>query len=145
MLTIRLQRIGKKNNATYRLVLAEKGRDTQGRNLEILGTYNPRIKVNGFLPKTDRVKYWLEKGAQASNTIHNLLLKAGLITDQKKKKSVYISTKRAAKIAEKTAAKAGQEKSAKPAESAPVEAPATPVEVAPAEAPAVPVEATPAV
>lgn len=126
MLTIRLQRIGKKNSATYRLVLAEKGRDTQGRNLEILGTYNPRTKVDGFLPKTDRVKYWLEKGAQASNTIHNLLLKAGLITDQKKKKSVYISTKRAAKIAEK-------KKSAKLAEAP----------VAPVEAPVVAVEATP--
>lgn len=120
MLTIRLQRIGKKNSATYRLVLAEKGRDTQGRNLEILGTYNPRTKVNGFLPKADRVKYWLEKGAQASNTIHNLLLKAGLITDQKKKKSVYISAKRAVKIAEK-------KKLAKPAET-----PAAPVEPTPA-------------
>lgn len=135
MLTIRLQRIGKKNAPTYRLVIAEKGRDTQGRNLEILGTYNPRAKENGFLPNTDRLKYWLEKGAQASNTLHNLFLKAGLISGEKKKKSVYISTKRAAKIAEKTAAKAtavaGQEKAAKPAE-----APAAAAGPAPAEAPA---------
>ncbi|MBI2037881.1 MAG: 30S ribosomal protein S16 [Candidatus Magasanikbacteria bacterium] len=124
MLTIRLQRMGKKNAPTYRLVIAEKGRDTQGRNLEILGTFNPRVKENGFMPNTERVKYWLEKGAQPSNTLHNLFLKSGLVSDEKKKKSVYISTKRAAKIAEK-------KKSAKPAvETAP--AGATPAETAPA-------------
>ncbi len=120
MLTIRLQRIGKKNAPTYRLVIAEKGRDTQGRNLEILGTYNPRAKENGFVPKTDRVKYWLEKGAQASNTLHNLFLQAGIVSGEKKKKSVYISAKRATKIAEK-------KKSEKPAE-----APAATTEAAPA-------------
>lgn len=119
MLTIRLQRIGKKNAPTYRLVIAEKARDTQGKNLEILGTYNPRAKENGLMPNADRVKYWLSKGAQASNTLHNLFLKAGLISGEKKKKSVYISTKRAAKLAEK-------KKAEKPAE-----APTAP-EVAPA-------------
>lgn len=101
MLTIRLQRIGKKNAPTYRLVVAEKGRDTQGRNLEILGTFNPRTKANGFIPNTDRIKYWLSKGAQASPTLHNLFLQAGIISGEKKQKSVYISTKRAGKIAEK--------------------------------------------
>lgn len=101
MLTIRLQRLGKKNAPTYRLVLAEKGRDTQGRNLELLGTFNPRAKENGFVPNTDRIKYWLEKGAQPSDTLHNLFLQSGIISGEKKKKAVYISAKRAAKIAEK--------------------------------------------
>lgn len=112
MLTIRLQRIGKKNAPTYRLVIAEKGRDTQGRNLEILGTFNPRAKTNGFIPNTDRVKYWLSKGAQASPTLHNLFVEAGIISGEKKQKSVYISTKRAAKLAEK-------KKAAQPAAPAP--------------------------
>ncbi len=117
MLVIRLQRMGKKNAPTYRLVIAEKGRDTQGRNLEILGTFNPRVKENGFLPNVDRIKYWLAKGAQASPTLHNLFVKSGLIAEKTKKKSVYISNKRAKKIAEKN-------KSAKPA--------AAPAETAPA-------------
>ena len=101
MLTIRLQRLGKKNTPTYRLVIAEKARDTQGRNLEILGSFNPHVKENGLVPNTERIKYWLEKGAQTSNTAHNLFLKAGIIGGEKKKKSVYISKDRAAKIAEK--------------------------------------------
>ena len=113
MLTIRLQRLGKKNTPTYRLVIAEKARDTQGRNLEILGSFNPHVKENGLVPNTERIKYWLEKGAQTSNTVHNLFLKAGLISADKKKKSVYISRDRAAKLAEKstaTAAKAAEAK-----------------------------------
>lgn len=101
MLTIRLQRMGKKNNPTYRLVIAEKARDTQGRNLEILGLFNPHAKENGLAPNAERIKYWLDKGAQTSNTVHNLFLKAGLISGEKKKKSVYISQSRAAKLAEK--------------------------------------------
>lgn len=109
MLTIRLQRIGKKNNPTYRLVISEKARDTQGRNLEILGSFNPHAKEGGLIPNIDRIKYWLEKGAQTSNTVHNLFLKAGIIGDAKKKKSVYISKERAAKIAEKVKANAPKE------------------------------------
>jgi len=112
MLTIRLQRIGKKNAPTYRLVIAEKGRDTQGRNLEILGTFNPRAKENALVPNIERIKYWLAKGAQASGTLHNLFLQAGIINGEKKKKAVYISTKRAAKIAEKKKAQAAAEASA---------------------------------
>ena len=101
MLTIRLQRMGKKNTPTYRLVIAEKARDTQGRNLEILGSFNPHAVEGGLIPNTDRIKYWLDKGAQTSNTVHNLFLKVGLISADKKKKSVYISKERAVKIAEK--------------------------------------------
>src|SRR3990167_11470423 len=113
MLTIRLQRIGKKNNPTYRLVIAEKARDTQGRNLEILGSFNPHAKEGGLLPNTERIKYWLEKGAQTSNTVHNLFLKAGIIGGEKKKKSVYISQTRAVKLAEKSTAVAAKAVEAK--------------------------------
>lgn len=113
MLTIRLQRIGKKNTPTYRLVISEKARDTQGRNLEILGSFNPHAKEGGLIPNTDRIKYWLEKGAQTSNTVHNLFLKAGLISDAKKKKSVYISRERAVKLGEKSATAAAKAAEAK--------------------------------
>ncbi len=109
MLTIRLQRIGKKNTPTYRLVISEKARDTQGRNLEILGSFNPHVKENGLIPNIDRIKYWLGKGAQTSNTVHNLFLKAGIISGEKKKKSVYISKERAVKLAEKAKAAAPKE------------------------------------
>ena len=100
MLTLRLQRIGKNKFATYRLIVSEKARDTQGVYLEQLGTFNPHDKVQQFKPIADRVTYWISKGAQASGTVHNLLVKEGLLKD-KKVKSVFLSKKRKTKIAEK--------------------------------------------
>ena len=100
MLTIRLQRIGKNKKPTYRLVISEKARDPQDRYLENLGTYNPFLKENSFQPKTERINYWLSKGAQTSNTIHNLLVVNQVIKGEKKR-SVYLSKKRKTKVAEK--------------------------------------------
>ena len=105
MLTIRLQRIGKKKIPTYRLIVSEKGRDTYDVYLENLGTFNHHAKENAFQPKADRVTYWLEKGAQTSNTVNNLLLNAGIMKGAKKK-SVFLSEKRKKKIAEKKKAEA---------------------------------------
>ncbi len=100
MLAIRLQRIGKKKFATYRIIVSEKARDTQGTYLEQVGTYNPHAKENQFAPVVDRVKYWISKGAVPSDTIHNLLVSAKMI-EGKKKKSVFISKKRVVKLATK--------------------------------------------
>ena len=100
MLTIRLQRMGKKKQPTYRVIVSEKHKDTQAGSLEILGHYNPTVnpKVKEF--KADRINYWIEKGAQMSDTVHNLLLGAGIV-EGKKKKAVYLSDKRRAKITAK--------------------------------------------
>ena len=98
MLTIRLQRVGKKKYATYRLIISEKARDTQGKYLELLGSFNPHAKEGGLIVKADRIKYWLGTGAQMSDTVHNLFIVNNLIVDKKKKKSVFISKKRAEKI-----------------------------------------------
>jgi small subunit ribosomal protein S16 len=83
MLVIRLQRVGKRNQPSYRIVLAEKGAPIKGRFLEILGNYNPRLKTKNF--KNDRILYWLSKGAKASPTIHNLLIDEKIIEGQKVK------------------------------------------------------------
>ncbi len=115
MLTIRLQRVGKAKFPTYRLIVSEKARDTHDNFLENLGTYNPHVKENQFLPKVDRIKFWLEKGAQTSDTLHNLLVTAGIIQGAKKK-SVYLSTTRKAKLAEKKKAEAPAAASAAPAQ-----------------------------
>lgn len=103
MLTIRLQRVGKKKMPTYRLVVSEKARDTQDRYLELLGTYNPHVAGEQFKPIADRIKYWISKGAQVSPTVHNLLVKAKVIVG-KTQKAVFISKKRNAKVTEKKAA-----------------------------------------
>lgn len=124
MLTIRLQRLGRSKFATYRLIISEKARDTQGRYLEQLGVYNPHAKENQFNAQVDRVKYWISKGATASDTVHNLLV-ANKIIEGKKKKSVYLSTKRKTKL---------EAKKPKVEKAAPVAAPTA--EVKPEAAPA---------
>lgn len=101
MLTIRLQRIGKRKQPYYRLIISEKGRDTQAGSLEILGHYGPTQTPKILELNVDRIKHWLNVGAQTSNTIHNLLVKEGIISGEKKKKSVKISNKRKTKIEKK--------------------------------------------
>lgn len=100
MLAIRLQRIGKKKFATYRIIVSEKTKDTWGTYLEQVGTFNPHAKENQLVPNTERITYWIGQGAQPSDTLHNLFVNAGLIKE-KKKKAVFISKRRAAKLAEK--------------------------------------------
>mgnify|MGYP001601604409 CR=1 FL=1 len=83
MLTIRLQRVGKKNQPAFRLILTEKKNPVKGKFQEILGSYNPRLKTKSL--KGERIKYWLSKGAQLSATAHNLLVNEGIITAKKVK------------------------------------------------------------
>lgn len=131
MLMIRLQRVGKKKLSSYRLIISEKARDTKDVYLELLGTYDPHAKENQFKPNAERINYWLSKGAQASTTIHNLLVSAGIVKG-KKEKSVFLSKKRTVKVAAKnqaaTAAKAAAKEAAeKAAEAAKVAAEPAPV------------------
>jgi len=100
MLRIRLQRLGKKKQPTYRFVVSEKQKDTQSGTLEILGEYNP-IRVEKVINlKEDRIKYWISVGAQPSATVNNILVNAGVI-EGKKAKSVTITNKRTAKLEKK--------------------------------------------
>jgi len=83
MLTIRLQRTGKKNQADFRIVLAEKEAPVQKKFAEILGSYNPRRKT--FQVKEERVKYWLGQRVELSETVHNLFVTKGLVEGKKVK------------------------------------------------------------
>jgi small subunit ribosomal protein S16 len=85
MLTIRLSRIGKKKKPMYRLIISEKARDTYGKALEILGSYNPFSKE--LVTKKDRIEYWLDKGAQMSPSVNNLLIQQSVIKGEKVKAS----------------------------------------------------------
>ncbi len=81
MLKIRLARIGKKKQPYYRIIISEQARDTYGRVLEILGSYDPRSKKIGL--KNERIKYWLSQGAAVSPTMHNLLITNNLLSGKK--------------------------------------------------------------
>ena len=79
---IRLQRFGRKHLPFYRIVVADSRSPRDGRNIEILGNYNPIPDKEGVKKvnlKTDRIKYWIGVGAQPSNTVGRLLGQSGLI------------------------------------------------------------------
>ena len=102
MLTIRLTRVGKKKQPSYRFIVSEKGRDPWGKPLEILGHYNPLVEPVTIVLKKDRISYWLEKGSQCSDTVWNLFLDQGLVKGEKRKQ-LKISKKRKEKLAKKKA------------------------------------------
>ena len=83
MLVIRLARIGTKNKPTYRIIIAEKGRDNYGKILENLGTYNTFTK--DLKVAEEKVKAWISKGAQLSATLNNLLISKGILKGDKVK------------------------------------------------------------
>ncbi len=83
MLTIRLARAGKRNKAQFKVMLQERAIAPGGRHVEILGSYDPHMKK--AVLHEDRIKYWIEKGAYLSDTVHNLLVKNSVIQDKKRK------------------------------------------------------------
>lgn len=97
MLMIRLQRLGKSKHPSYRLVVSDKRKDTQGRQAEILGIYQPASQPKVVAFKKERIAYWLSVGAQTSPTVHNLLVGQGLVAG-KKRRSVFVSQKRRAEL-----------------------------------------------
>lgn len=78
MLVIRLQRTGRTNLATYRLVVAEKARAVKGKFQEILGHYLPAQKEATFSFDAERIAYWISKGAVPSDTVARMLKRNGM-------------------------------------------------------------------
>jgi len=91
MLKIRLQRTGRRNEPTFRVVITDSKNSTKsGKYLEVLGSYDPRYDDKKTV-NAERVKYWLDKGAKPSITLHNFLVDRKIIEGKKvnalKKKS----------------------------------------------------------
>ncbi len=105
MLKIRLQRVGRKNDPSFRLILTDSRKPPKsGSRLELLGSYNARKGEPQF--KDERIKYWFSKGAGLSDTVHNLLINAKII-EGKKKNVLPVSRK---KIEEKAVKEEKEEK-----------------------------------
>lgn len=83
MLKIRLQRVGRKNDPSFRVVLTDSKNSTKsGKFLKVLGTYNPKQK--NLALKIDEVKDWISKGAQVTDTMHNFLVREGIVEGKKR-------------------------------------------------------------
>lgn len=79
MLKIRLKRIGRRGQPHYRIVVMESDQPRDGEAVEEIGYYNPRKDPSVFDLDKDRAKYWLENGAQPTETVAHYLVKEGLL------------------------------------------------------------------
>jgi small subunit ribosomal protein S16 len=109
MLMLRLQRIGRRNEAHFKIVVIEKTKGPKSQKyVDIVGSYNP--KMGTVIMDEDKVKKWLSTGVQPSDTVYNMLVTKGLVEGRKRnnlpKKSPVIDHEaiaQAAKIAEEKA------------------------------------------
>lgn len=119
MLKIRLQRTGRNQEKTFRLVLTESKNSTKsGKFLEVLGNHDFRVK-NGTTINKERVLYWMSKGVGLTPTVHNLFISEKIISGKKinvlpkktvpKKEEVAAETKEVKKEAPKTETKSEKE------------------------------------
>lgn len=72
---IRLSRVGAKKQPHFRLVAAQHQRSRDGRCLEVLGTYNPKLPEKKSNIKKERVEFWLKQGALPTKIVYQLLKK----------------------------------------------------------------------
>ena len=79
MVRIRLRRTGRKRSPTYRIVVADSQSPRDGRFIEIIGQYAPRQGEKALNLQAERANYWLDKGAQPSDTVRSLLRKEGVL------------------------------------------------------------------
>lgn len=75
MLMIRLARFGAKKKPFYRVVVIEKERPRDGRNIEVVGNYNPLTHPAKVTLNHERIAHWTKNGAQMSDTVARLVQK----------------------------------------------------------------------
>jgi small subunit ribosomal protein S16 len=74
---LRLMRTGKKKQPSYRIVATDSRSPRDGRFIEIVGHYNPRVEPSALVVDNDKAVAWLRKGAQPSDTVRRLLQSSG--------------------------------------------------------------------
>jgi small subunit ribosomal protein S16 len=82
MLKIRMQRTGRTNMPSFRIVVVEHTASPKaGSFVDKVGTYNPKTKEKTL--DESKIKHWLSVGAHASPTVHNMLVSAGIVSGKK--------------------------------------------------------------
>jgi small subunit ribosomal protein S16 len=157
MVRLRLRRVGRKKQPSFRIIAADKESPRDGRFLEVVGFYNPRTEPETITLKEERIYDWLSKGAQPSDAVERIFRTSGLSErferfkageDVKKLVEESEAWQAAQNVTTKTRTEtpASSKKKAKKAKEAPTEAskPAEaekPAEEAPAAKPAAEAEA----
>lgn len=100
---IRLTRLGDKKTPFYRIVVADSRKARDGEYVDLLGTFNPLVDKDDVKLDLEKAKKWLANGAQPTDTVKTLLVKAGAIEEKKaadKKPAKKTAAKKAAPKAE---------------------------------------------
>ncbi len=79
MVKIRLRRVGRKNAPFYRILVADSQSPRDGKFIEIIGQYAPRKSEGSLNVDEERANYWLNQGAQPTDTVRSLLRRAGVL------------------------------------------------------------------
>jgi small subunit ribosomal protein S16 len=79
MVKIRLRRVGRKNAPFYRILVADSQSPRDGKFIEIIGQYAPRQSEGSLNVDEARANYWLNQGAQPTDTVRSLLRRAGVL------------------------------------------------------------------
>jgi len=136
MLMMRLQRVGRKNDPAYRIVVTDKRTGVKSdKHVDRIGSYNPKLST--IILDKDKAAQWLAQGVQPSVTMHNILVSQGVI-DAKKinplpKKSPIVDEEAIKKAEAAAAKKEADEKAAAEAEAAAKEEASVAEEAAPEE------------
>ena len=107
MVRIRLRRVGRKKQPIYRIVIADSQAPRDGRFIEIIGNYSPRQGDTAIDLKTERANYWLDNGAQPSDTVRSLLRRAGILKTRHERRVGTKLRAGAVPVAESTPDEAG--------------------------------------
>jgi small subunit ribosomal protein S16 len=143
MLKMRLQRIGRKNSPSYRVVVTDsRNAVSRGRHVDLIGSYDP--KLGRVQIDAEKATHWLKHGVQPSDTVYNMLVSQKIVEGKKKnvlpKKSPIIDEAKLKAEAEAKAKAEADAKAAEEAEKAAEEAARVAAETPAPEAEAAPVE-----
>lgn len=124
MLMMRLQRVGRKNDPSYRIVVTDKRTGPKSnKHIDLLGSYNPKlgtVQIDG-----EKAKHWLSQGVQPSVTLHNILVSQKVIDAKKlnplSRKSPIVDETAVKKAEEEASAKKAAEEQAAAEPEAPSE------------------------
>lgn len=83
MVKIRLTRLGDKKSPFYRIIVADSRSSRDGKFIEVVGTYNPLTNPAEIKLNEEKIKEWLVKGAQPTDTVRAMLVKNGLMEQGK--------------------------------------------------------------
>ena len=95
MVKIRLTRMGDHKSPFYRIIVADSRSPRDGRFIDLLGTYDPHLdEADALKLDAEKAKKWISNGAQPTDTVRALLVKAGVLETKKSTQKTKVEKKK---------------------------------------------------